>query len=437
MLWEKAIPAKIKIKQIEQGLETDVCELITDGNNTMIKYSQALGSLTKELCIFYSVSEDDVSNERIGQKISEIINNISKSKSKDIKIMVVVLTGSPIKRAAPLTGFSQIMQYYDLRIKYMDKESANSPLSRDLMILTVDGRELFISEIKSFEEIPHSIFENDINFTIHSNNRSVVSTYNAILEMLWSQDESYKKSEMSITQLKLQDKLQQEFVHNFANGLRNPIQPILGFSEILLDKKDEFKKYSDILNIINACAQKLAKHVNNMIDITEIENKTLVLHKETFDIIKLSKEITNQFKKNTLSITKINFSIFTSVDKLLIHADKNRIKSTIENLITNAIETAESKNIKMFVDKTKTNNILSNNKEEEFVVFVSITDDGNGIERMIFPNLFSKFVTNSREGLGLGLYLAKNVINRHGGEIWAENNEDSRGATFHFSLPVV
>ena len=52
MLWEKAMPAKIKIKQIEQGLETDVCELITDENSTIIKYSQALSSLTKELYIF-------------------------------------------------------------------------------------------------------------------------------------------------------------------------------------------------------------------------------------------------------------------------------------------------------------------------------------------------------------------------------------------------
>lgn len=78
--------------------------------------------------------------------------------------------------------------------------------------------------------------ENDINFTIRSISGSFVSTYNTILERLWSQDELYKKSEMAITKLKLQDKLQKEFVHNFANGLRNPLQPILGFSEILLEK---------------------------------------------------------------------------------------------------------------------------------------------------------------------------------------------------------
>ena len=188
MLWEKAIPAKIRVKQIEQGLERDVCELITDENSIMTKYEQALRSLVKELSIFYSASEDDVPNERIGKKISEIIRHISKSKSKDI-IIIIVLTNGSINGTAPLTGFSHVSQDYDVRIKYMTKESVNFQLSRDLMILTVDRKELFISELKNFEDISSSIFENDINFTIHSNSGSVVSTYNTILEMLWSQED--------------------------------------------------------------------------------------------------------------------------------------------------------------------------------------------------------------------------------------------------------
>jgi hypothetical protein len=297
MLWEKSILAKSKIKQIEYGLEKDVCELITDEKNIMVKYRQALNSLTKELCIFYSVSDNGVSVEVIEQKISDIINQVSKSKSKEVKILAIILTGDSVKRRAPSREFSQICLDYNLRIKYMDKESADSSLSRDLMILTVDRRELFISEIRSFDKI---------------------------FEMLWSRDELYKKSEMAITRLKLQDKLQQEFVHNFANGLRNPIQPILGFPEILLDKKDEFRKYSDILNIINSCAQKLTRHVINMIGITELEKDTFYLNKETFDLLKLLKEIINRFSKNSFYINNNNFDLSTNFDSLPVYADKNR-----------------------------------------------------------------------------------------------------------------
>ncbi len=435
MLWEKSIPAKIKIKQIEYGLEKDVFELITDEKNTMVKYRDALGSLTQELCIFYSVSDDVVSAEVIEQKISEIINYVPKSKSKDIKILAIILTSDSVRRKGESREFSQIGLDYDLRIKYMDKEFTKSPLSRDLMILTVDRRELFISEIRSFNKIPQSIFESDINFTIHSNSKSVVSTYNNILEMLWSRDELYKKSEMAIAQLKLQDKLQQEFVHNFANGLRNPIQPILGFSEILLDKKNEFRQYSDILNIINSCAQKLASHVNNMIDITELDKDTFHLNKETFDLLKLIKEIINKFSKNSFYISNKNFNLSTNVDSLLIYADKNRIKYTIENLITNAIDIPDSNSIKIFVEKNEFNSSQNDDKTQSFVI-VNIIDDGTGIDRMILPTLFSKFVADSRDGLGLGLYLAKNIIEWHGGEIWAENNDNGKGATFTFSLPV-
>jgi signal transduction histidine kinase len=223
-------------------------------------------------------------------------------------------------------------------IKYIANDFTNPSLSRDLIILTIDNKELFISEIKNFGKTHSSLFENEINFTIHSNSRSLVTTYNAILEMLWRQDELYQKSEMAITKLQLQEKLQQELIHNFANGLRNPIQPILGFSEILLDKKDHFKKYGDILEIINVCAQKLAKHVNNMIDIAEIENDTFILNKETFDLIKFVNDIIERYKKNSFSTNNKNIDISSSFGSLLIHADKNRMKFTIENLITNAID---------------------------------------------------------------------------------------------------
>jgi hypothetical protein len=121
MLWEKSIPAKSKIKQIEYALEKDVCELITDEKNITVKYRQALNSLAKELCIFYSVSDDGVSVGVIEQKISEIINHVSKSKSKEVKILAIILTGDSVKRRAPSREFSQICLDYNLRIKYMDK----------------------------------------------------------------------------------------------------------------------------------------------------------------------------------------------------------------------------------------------------------------------------------------------------------------------------
>jgi signal transduction histidine kinase len=70
------------------------------------------------------------------------------------------------------------------------------------------------------------------------------------------------------------------------------------------------------------------------------------------------------------------------------------------------------------------------------LVIVRIIDSGTGIDPEIKPRLFSKFSTTSDSGTGLGLYISKNIIEAHNGNIWADNNADGKGATFSFSLPL-
>jgi signal transduction histidine kinase len=79
-------------------------------------------------------------------------------------------------------------------------------------------------------------------------------------------------------------------------------------------------------------------------------------------------------------------------------------------------------------DENNNNNKCSNQNE----VIISVKDTGSEI----FPSLFSKFVTKSSKGTGLGLFISKSIIEAHGGKIWAENNSDIKGATFSFSLPI-
>ena len=69
-------------------------------------------------------------------------------------------------------------------------------------------------------------------------------------------------------------------------------------------------------------------------------------------------------------------------------------------------------------------------------VFISIKDTGAGVDPEILPKLFTKFATRSYKGTGLGLFLSKSIVEAHGGKIWAKNNNDGRGATFTFTLPL-
>jgi signal transduction histidine kinase len=93
--------------------------------------------------------------------------------------------------------------------------------------------------------------------------------------------------------------------------------------------------------------------------------------------------------------------------------------------------------ISINIEKTKINRNKSNSSDRIIdKVIISIKDNGKGIDPEIFPRLFTKFASKSFQGTGLGLYISKSIIEAHGGEIWAENNKESKGATFYFTLPL-
>jgi signal transduction histidine kinase len=120
-----------------------------------------------------------------------------------------------------------------------------------------------------------------------------------------------------------------------------------------------------------------------------------------------------------------------------LHAEKNGISRVISNLISNSIKflSGDGKGgvISLSTDLKK---IPRDGKGSEEMVIVKVRDTGSGIDKEILPKLFTKFTTKSSHGIGLGLYISKNIVEAHGGKIWAQNNEDGNGATFSFSLPL-
>ncbi len=205
-------------------------------------------------------------------------------------------------------------------------------------------------------------------------------------------------------------------------------------------------------------AQRLEKLVNDILDTSRIEGNRLELHKESFD---MNEEIQNVIKdihnRNSLSSLHGNSSdpidiVFEPQEyPVIVSADKVRIFEALSNLINNAIKFSNNKPITISAKRLQKNEIgsiksnhsaesmdrenIRDNTDEE-VVMVSIKDSGIGIDSEILPRLFTKFATKSYQGTGLGLYIVKNIIETHGGQIWAENNKDGKGATFYFTLPL-
>ena len=100
----------------------------------------------------------------------------------------------------------------------------------------------------------------------------------------------------------------------------------------------------------------------------------------------------------------------------------------IDNLLNNSVKFTQEGTIVTTVNEEE--------DQQQHKLIISVKHTGNGIDPDILPKLFTKFVTKSYHGTGLGLYICKGIIEAHGGKIWAENNVGGIGATFTFSLPL-
>jgi signal transduction histidine kinase len=260
-------------------------------------------------------------------------------------------------------------------------------------------------------------FVEAIGLSTYSNSRAGVLSYVAIFENLWVQSDLYE-------QLKINDKMQKEFINIAAHELRTPIQPILSLSQILQSNISNSAQQQEFLDAIVRNARRLQRLTENILEVTRIESYSLQLRKERFSLNENIRNVINDANSNAVSI------LFEPKQDLFVEADKVRIYEVISNLLKNAIQFTKEGTITI---TAATEKIDYNNDE----AIVSIKDTGTGIDPKILPRLFTKFATKSVAGTGLGLFISKSIIEAHGGRIWAQNNPDGRGATFYFSLPTI
>jgi signal transduction histidine kinase len=234
-------------------------------------------------------------------------------------------------------------------------------------------------------------------------------------------------------ELKVHDKLQREFINVASHEIKTPIQAILTFSQLLQKYPERQTEFTPAISRNSLRLQRLS---NDILDVAKIESRSLKLNKEIFDLNQVISNIIEDHKSIILKENnKVKLLFYPSKEILLVEADKERIVGVISNLLSNAIKF--SKEGKIFVSTEMKDN--NNNNNNNFHALVTVKDTGEGIDPEILPKIFSKFITKSFEGLGLGLYISKNIVEAHGGKIRAENNNKNgnHGATFYFTLPLI
>lgn len=230
-------------------------------------------------------------------------------------------------------------------------------------------------------------------------------------------------------QLEIHDNMQKEFINVAAHELRTPIMPILGEAELIendIGDCDYARVSKEQISSIIRNAKRLDRLAADILDVTNIEGKSLKLNKASFDIDEILSELVTEYSRQIEGDIAKNkkLKILYELIHVKIFADKYRITQVISNIINNAIK---------FTDQGVITIIGKVNSTE---LSVQISDTGKGIDHEIISRLFDKFVSRSEQGTGLGLFISKNIIESHGGTIIGFNQENGTGATFIFTLPL-
>ncbi len=255
-------------------------------------------------------------------------------------------------------------------------------------------------------------------------------------------------------QLKVHDKMQKDFINIAAHELRTPIQAIMGNAELALSEplyKEFDSRNGEFINAISRNALRLNRLTEYILDVAKIESNMLRISKEKFDVNQKVKHVVDNFKNKQKALSEYGglhkykneknvelVFVATEVNPVNVEADIVRFEQILSNLIDNAIKfiDKEEGKVTISVDVDAGDANQHNNVGDKKKLTISVKDNGRGIHPEVLHNLFHKFISKAEFGSGLGLFISKNIVESHGGKIWAKNNEDGKGATFSFSLPL-
>jgi two-component system, OmpR family, sensor histidine kinase VicK len=294
--------------------------------------------------------------------------------------------------------------------------------------LVIDKMISFIIDVK--DDTRQTLVE-AVGYASYYKSKSRTESYSYIFETIWRQADLFqslafanKELKDAYEGLKTHDAMEKEFINIAAHELRTPAQAIIGYAEMMEKSPERNKNYE---HAILRNADRLYELVKKMLDVARIESQTLKLDKTNIDLNeKISNVISDVTQQVGMKRSNAVPILFEPKGEIGIHADKARLFQVFSNLLVNAIKF--TKNGKIVITATKSD---ATNE-----AIVTITDTGTGLDSDIVPDLFSKFKTKSDKGIGLGLYIAKSIVEAHGGRIEARNNINNRGATFRVTLPL-
>lgn len=411
-LWKNGVDAESRIQAIEEGVDSEGIEIIQNPDEMLILRQNLISSAHEEL-LMVSPALEYVRPSGTNSQTKDLRELLKEAVQRGIRIRIVTSREEFVEETFQfLVSDLPEQQHHQklVEIRYMEPQ-----LQTKVSVVVVDKTYSLAIELKDYTK--HSQALGLLGLATYSNSKATVLSYVSFFETLWKQTDMYE-------QLKVHDRMQREFINIAAHELRNPIQPLVLSSESLKGSLPDEERVS----IVIRNAKKLQMLANEILDVTKIESKTLTLRKESVDLNEIILYgMKDLLDLQTISEGRVNVAYEPGREDIFVEADRDRLGQVISNLLNNSMKFTQEGTISITSEKSASSN----------EAIVSIKDTGSGIDPEILPRLFSKFATKSDAGgTGLGLYICKNIVEAHGGKIWAENNPDGKGATFRFSLPA-
>jgi two-component system, OmpR family, sensor histidine kinase VicK len=307
-LWNKAISAEQRIREIEEGIEPEVIETIREPKVTLERTLELIKSAKEEILVIFSTSNAFRRQEKAGA-VDLLIRT---AKSKDVKVRIL----SPFDDYVT-DIIEKIKRENKIRIEIRNIEE---PLQTKVSVLIVDRVSLLSVELKS--DSKETSLE-AIGLATYSNSKATVLSYASIFESLWNQTRLYEETKQLYQQLKSHDKMQKEFMDIAAHELRTPIQPILGLAQVLKDQISDSTQ-TRFLDIILRNAKRLQQLQGDMLDVTRIESGSMKIYEESFNLNELIFNVVQDFSTQLKGDAAIKLN-YKSDGDVWVNVDKNRI----------------------------------------------------------------------------------------------------------------
>lgn len=232
------------------------------------------------------------------------------------------------------------------------------------------------------------------------------------------------------TELKKADQLKSEFLSFASHDLKSPVSKMKQWASLIHDGTiTEKEQITDTLFKIKTTGDRALRLVDEFLNIRKIEEGKMEFAFEEKDIVAFTKDVVNDFQPIAKE-KKLDLKFDSSAKEALTKIDTIKIRQVIENLVDNALKYTEKGSVDVSI------------KDEQKSVLISVKDTGPGIDPKIIPSLFAQFKrapgeTKKIKGTGLGLYIAKQIVLEHKGEVWAESEGEGKGSTFFVRLAKV